>query len=144
MNEKYIKETLKEANKAYKQKEIPIGCIIVKNNKIISRAHNLKEQKHNAIKHAEIIAIEKACKKLKNWHLNDCTMYVSLEPCMMCCGAIIQSRIKKVIYFADNYKIGYINDINKTKNNHQFEFEKIEIEEAKQLLKKFFKQKREE
>ena len=94
--EKYMSQALKEAKKAYEKDEIPVGAIIVKNNKIIARAHNLKESKENAICHAEILAIQKACKKLNSWRLNDCQMYVTLEPCSMCAGALINSRIDKV------------------------------------------------
>lgn len=98
---------LKEAEKAFKKGEIPIGAIVVKNGKIISKAHNIKESKKLSTAHAEIIAINKACKKLKNWRLNDCELYVTVEPCMMCCGAIIQSRISTVIYGTENTNYGY-------------------------------------
>lgn len=94
--ENFMNEALKEAKKAYKKEEIPVGAVIVKNGKIISKAHNLKETKKRTTSHAEIIAINKANKKLKNWRLNDCEMYVTLEPCPMCAGAIILSRIKKI------------------------------------------------
>lgn len=96
MQEKYMKEALKEAKKAYEKKEVPVGCVIVKDDKIIARAHNLKESKNDTTKHAEIIAIQKASKKLNSWRLLDCEMYVTLEPCSMCAGAIINSRIKKI------------------------------------------------
>ena len=84
------------AKKAYKLKEIPVGALIIKENKIISKAYNTREHSQQAINHAEIIAIKKACKKLKSWRLNECEMYVTLEPCAMCAGAILNSRIKKV------------------------------------------------
>lgn len=108
MNDKeyFMKEALKEAKKAYKKLEVPVGVVIVKDNKIIARGYNQKEMKNNPIKHAEIIAIEKACKKLNNWRLNDCEMYVTLEPCPMCAGAIINSRIKKVYIGAVQEKTG--------------------------------------
>ena len=93
--EKYMKEALKEAKKAYDKLEIPVGAIIVKDGKIIARAHNNKEEKNDTTKHAEIIAIQKASKKLNTWRLTDCEMYVTLEPCSMCAGALIQARIKK-------------------------------------------------
>lgn len=96
MEERWMKEALKEAKKAYEKEEIPVGAVIVKNNKVIARAHNLKEIKQTAIAHAEILAIQKANKKLQNWRLIDCDMYVTLEPCMMCMGAIISSRIKNI------------------------------------------------
>ena len=104
--EYFMKEALKEAKKAYKKKEVPVGVVIVKDDKIIARAYNQKERKNSPIKHAEIIAIEKACKKLNNWRLNDCEMYVTLEPCPMCAGAIINSRIKKVYIGAIQEKTG--------------------------------------
>ena len=92
----YMEQALKEAKKAYKKLEVPVGAIIVKDGKIIARAHNQKETKTDTTKHAEILAIQKASKKLKSWRLIDCEMYVTLEPCTMCAGAIINSRIKKV------------------------------------------------
>ena len=104
--EYFMKEALKEAKKAYSKLEVPVGVVIVKDEKIIARAYNQKEMKNNPIKHSEIIAIEKACKKLNNWRLNDCEMYVTLEPCPMCTGAIINSRIKKVYIGAAQEKTG--------------------------------------
>lgn len=104
--EYFMNEALKEAKKAYKKLEVPVGVVIVKDNKIIAKAHNQKEEKNNPIKHAEIIAIEKACKKIKNWRLNDCEMYVTLEPCPMCTGAIINSRIKKIYIGSAQQKTG--------------------------------------
>ena len=95
MNEYYMKIAIKQANKALKYNEVPVGAIIVKNNKIIAKAYNKKEKSNDSTKHAEIIAISKACKKFKNWRLDDCILYVTMEPCMMCSGAIEQSRIKK-------------------------------------------------
>ena len=102
----YMKIALKEAFRAYKAGDVPVGAVIVKNNKIISKAHNTKEKNKNAINHAEILVINKACKKLKTWHLNDCILYTTMEPCMMCCGAIIQSRIKEIHYILDNDQFG--------------------------------------
>ena len=98
MDEYYMNLALIQAKKAQKNKEVPVGAIIVKNNKIISKAYNKKEKKKNSIYHAEIIAISKACKKKKNWRLNNCSIYSTLEPCPMCASAIEQSRIKQVIY----------------------------------------------
>ena len=95
--EKFMKEALNEAKKAYEKLEVPVGAVIVKNGKIIARAHNEKETKFDTTKHAEILAIQKASKKLKSWRLIDCDMYVTLEPCPMCAGAIINSRIRKCI-----------------------------------------------
>lgn len=96
IKEKFMKEALKEAVKAYDKLEVPVGAVIVKDGKIIARAHNVKEEKKDTTKHAEILAISKASKKLESWRLTDCEMYVTLEPCPMCAGALIQSRIKKV------------------------------------------------
>lgn len=106
MEEIFMKEALKEAKKAYKKKEVPIGAVIVYKNKIIARGYNLRESKNNSLLHAEIIAIEKACKKLKSWRLEECELYVTLEPCPMCSGAIIQSRIKNIFFGAKDPKSG--------------------------------------
>lgn len=108
MEEKFMQEALKEAKKAFKKKEVPIGAVIVYRNKIISRGYNLRERKNNSLMHAEIIAINKACKKLKSWRLDECDLYVTLEPCPMCAGAIIQSRIKNVFFGANDPKAGCV------------------------------------
>lgn len=102
----FMLEALKEAEKAYDIKEVPVGCVIVKDNKIIARAHNKRETSQNTISHAEVLAIQKACKKVSSWRLNDCDMYVTLEPCSMCSGAIIQSRIKNLYFGAFDLKTG--------------------------------------
>lgn len=104
----FMNQAYKEAIKALNIDEVPVGAIIVKDNKIIAMAHNLKETLNLSTAHAEILAINKASKKLKTWHLDDCIMYVTLEPCVMCAGAIIQSRIKKVVYGAKSYQDGAI------------------------------------
>ena len=101
-----MKMALKEANKAFKKNEVPIGAIIVKDDKVIARAHNMREKNNLATSHAEILVIEKANKKLKSWRLDSCTLYVTIEPCPMCAGAIIQSRIKEVVYGARDLKAG--------------------------------------
>lgn len=101
-----MREALKEAKKAYAKKEIPVGCVIVKDNKIIAKAHNLRECRQNALYHAELIAINKACKKLKSWRLDECDIYITLEPCAMCSGAILQSKIKNIYYGAKDPKGG--------------------------------------
>src|SRR5574344_2769731 len=127
MEEVFVRKCHEQAIKAFNLKEIPIGCIIIKDNKIIASAHNQKEKYNNPIKHAEIIAIEKACKKLKIWCLEDCTMYVTSEPCVMCIGAISQARIKQVFFNVENKKFGYSNFIT-TKNkimNQYVEITKI-------------------
>ena len=101
-----MKIAIKEAIKAKKKGDVPVGAIIVMENKVISKSYNKKEHNKNAIKHAEILAISKACKKIHSWHLDNCTLYCTMEPCMMCCGAILQSRIKKVVYLVKNEKYG--------------------------------------
>lgn len=131
----YLDEALKEARKAYEKNEVPVGAVIVKNGKIISRAHNLKETKHLAIAHAEILAIEKACKKIQNWRLEDCEMYVTLKPCKMCKEVIKQSRIKHVYYGSkENIEDEIIKD------NYTY----VESGECSQILKEFFKKLRED
>lgn len=144
MEEIFMMQALKEANKAYNKLEVPVGAVIVKNNKIISRGHNQKETKKDCTRHAEIVAIEKACKKMNSWRLNDCTMYITLEPCAMCAGAIIQSRIKKIYIGAMDQKTGccgsVFNLFDDYKFNHHVEFETgICKEESEKLLKDFFK-----
>lgn len=148
MSEEYMKEALKEAKKAYKKLEVPVGCVIVKDGKIIARAHNLKETKTDTTKHAEILAIQKASKKLKSWRLLDCEMYVTLEPCSMCAGALIQSRIKKVYYGVSDYKTGAIGSVfNLLEDytfNHKVEYQKgVLEEECENVLKNFFRMLRE-
>lgn len=136
---KYMNIALKEATKAFKKGEIPIGAVVVKNGKIISKAHNIKESKKLSTAHAEIIAINKACKKLKNWRLNDCELYVTVEPCMMCCGAIIQSRISTVIYGTENTNYGYSTVLEE--NNVKI-IKGICKEESKKIIQNFFIKKR--
>lgn len=144
--EKYIKLALKEAQKAQNKDEVPIGCVIVKNDKIIARGYNLRETKNNVIKHAEIVAIEKACKKLGSWRLVDCELYVTLEPCAMCAGAIYQARIKKVVFGADDLKGGALGgnfDLFKEKLNHYPEVQRgVLKEECSLIISNYFKNKR--
>ncbi len=146
--EKYMKEAIKEALKAYKKLEVPVGAIIVKDEKIIAKAHNIKETKKDTTKHAEILAIQKASKKLETWRLTDCEMYVTLEPCTMCTGAIINSRIKKIYIGTMDEKTGacgsVLNLLENYKFNHKVEMEKgILKEECKKILQDFFKKLRE-
>ena len=144
--EKFMKQALKEAKKAYEKEEIPVGAVIVKDGKIIGRGHNLKETKNDTTKHAEIIAIQKASKKLEAWRLENCEMYVTLEPCTMCMGAIINSRIKKIYIGALDEKTGACGsfiDLSKYKYNHKIEIEKgILKDECEYIVKEFFKQLR--
>ena len=147
MQEKFMKIALKEAKKAYDKEEIPVGAVIVKDDKVVAKAHNLKEQKNDTTKHAEILAIQKASKKLDSWRLQDCEMYVTLEPCSMCAGALIQSRIKKVYIGTMDYKTGacgsVLNLLNDYKFNHYVEIETgILADECEKILKDFFKELR--
>lgn len=144
MQEKYMREALKEANKAYKKGEIPVGAIIVKDDKIIARAHNLKELKKDTTKHAEILAIQKASKKIEAWRLNECEMYVTLEPCAMCAGALIQSRINKIYIGTMDEKTGACGSVLDLLNDYKFNH-KVEVEtgilkdECQKILQDFFK-----
>lgn len=136
-------EALKEADKAFKLGEVPIGAVIVKDDKIISRAFNKKESSNLATSHAEILAINKACKKLNNWRLLDCTLYVTVEPCLMCCGAIIQSRIKKVVYGTSNEYYGAVESIDNTLKKYNIEVENNILQnKCSYILKEFFKKRR--
>lgn len=144
---KFMLEALKEAKKALKENEVPIGCVLVKNNKIISRAHNKKESKKDVTAHAEILAIKKAEKTVDNWRLLDTTMYVTLEPCAMCASAINQARISKVIFALEDKNNGAIINgpkLYKFKSSNpvpKFEYGVCE-REAKQILSAFFRKKR--
>lgn len=143
---KYMKEAYKEAKKAYNISEVPIGAVIVLDNKIIGRGYNHKENSKNSLKHAEIIAINQACKSIDAWRLENATLYVTLEPCMMCAGAIINSRIKKVVFSLSDSKTGAITsifNINNIKSNHKIEIkEGVLKEEVKALMDLFFKELR--
>ena len=140
-DEKYIEIAYKEALKAYKKGDTPIGCVIVKNNKIIAKTYNKKEKNNIATHHAELLAINKACKKLKTWHLDDCILYSTMEPCIMCSGAIIQSRIKKIVYSMSNNSFGNIENNEYFKKN-KYEIVKIDNNEILKLVQKFFKKLR--
>lgn len=148
MNNKYMKEAIKEAKKAELKDEVPIGCVIVKDDKIIARGHNLRESKQQSIAHAEIMTIQKACKKLGTWRLEDCDLYVTLEPCPMCSGAILQSRMKTVIYGASDKKGGCLGScMNMYEvqgfNHYPSVVEGVLKEECGALLTDFFRKKRE-
>ena len=137
---------LTQATKAYKKGEVPIGAVIVKENKVIAKAFNKRERSKQATHHAEILAITKACKKLGDWRLEGCEIYVTLEPCPMCAGAIVNARIKKCYYGAEDKnskeKISSL-IFNDTRLNHKTEAESgILEEECSTLLTKFFKEKR--
>ena len=142
----YLDEAYKEALKAYKIDEVPVGAIIVKDNKIIARAYNKKEKDNNIFGHAELIAIKKAAKKLNSWRLSGCEMYVTLEPCSMCLSSLIHSRIDKVYYGAIDPKSGAINGAFNLqecgKFNHCVKSEYLEDKKCQEILKKYFKSKR--
>ena len=147
-HELFMLQAVKEAYKAYDIEECPIGAVVVKDGKVIARAHNLRISKQDAIAHAEVLAIRKACKKLNSWRLIDCDLYVTLEPCTMCSGAIVQSRIRKVYFGAYEPKSGAVvscNDIFEVSHghNHKVDFEGgILEEECAALMKAFFKKLR--
>ncbi len=147
MKEQFMKEALKEAEKARKLNEVPIGCVIVKDNKIIGRGYNRRMKDKNTLSHAELNAIKKASKKLKDWRLDDCEMYVTTEPCQMCSGAIVQARIKKVYIGCMNPKAGcagsIMNLLQVDEFNHKVEIENgILEEECSKMLTDYFKELR--
>lgn len=143
MDLKYMKEAIKEAKKAAKIGEVPIGCVIVYQDKIIGRGYNRRNTRKTTLAHAEITAIQKASKTMGDWRLEDCTLYVTLEPCQMCSGAIVQARIKEVIVGAMNPKAGcagsILNILQMEEFNHQVELTTgIMEEECKKILQDFF------
>ena len=147
-HEYFMKQAYNEAVKAYEKEEIPVGCVIVKDDVIIARGHNLKETKQLSTAHAEIIAIEKASKKLNNWRLEDCTMYVTLEPCPMCTGAIINSRIKNIYIAVEDNISGCCGTVDDLARKKSYSNKNVNIqygimqEECSKLLKEFFKKLR--
>lgn len=148
LDEKYMKAALREAKKAYKLEEVPIGCVIVQNGKIIARGYNRRNTDKNTLAHAELSAIKKASKKTGDWRLEDCTMYVTLEPCQMCAGAIVQSRLGKIVIGSMNPKAGcagsVINLLQMKQFNHQVEMETgVLEEECSTMLSGFFQELRE-
>ena len=147
VEEKYMKEAIKQAKKAYAIDETPIGCVSVYEDKIIARGYNRRNTDKSTLAHAEITAIKKACKKLGDWRLEGCTLYVTLEPCPMCAGAIVQSRIDRVIVGSMNPKAGcagsVLNILQTDGFNHQTELTTgILKEECSQLMTSFFKELR--
>ena len=146
--EKYMKAAIKQAKKAYDLLEVPIGCVIVHEGKIIGRGYNRRNTDKNTLAHAELSAIRKASKKTGDWRLEDCTMYVTLEPCQMCAGAIVQSRMKKVVIACMNPKAGcagsVLNLLQMEQFNHQVEIERgVLEEECSTMLSSFFRDLRE-
>lgn len=147
-DEKFMKEALRQAKKAWKIGEVPIGCVIVYEGKIIGRGYNRRTTDKNPLAHAEILAIKKASKKMNDWRLEDCTLYVTLEPCQMCSGAIVQARMKRVVVGCMNPKAGcagsILNLLQVEKFNHQAELTTgVLEEECSVMMKEFFKELRE-
>ncbi|SFH80881.1 tRNA(adenine34) deaminase [Pseudobutyrivibrio sp. OR37] len=149
INEKYMEQALKEAKRAYDINEVPIGCVLVQDDKIIARGYNRRNTDKSVLAHAEIAAISEACKKTGDWRLEDCTLYVTLEPCQMCAGAIVQARIPKVVIGAMNPKAGcagsVINILQMQQFNHQCEVERGVLgERCTEIMTKFFEELREQ
>lgn len=148
VQEKYMKEALKQAKKAYALGEVPIGCVIVHEGKIIGRGYNRRNTDKNTLAHAEITAINKASKKIGDWRLEECTLYVTLEPCQMCAGAVVQARIPEVVMGCMNPKAGcagsVLNILDMPEFNHQVAVTKgVMEEECSDMLKTFFVELRE-
>lgn len=145
---KYMKEAIRQARKAEQIEEVPIGCVIVYQGKIIGRGYNKRNKQGSTLAHAELLAIQKASKVLADWRLEECTMYVTLEPCPMCAGAIVQARIPKVVIGAMNPKAGcagsILNLLEERRFNHQVETKRgLLEEECQNLMKDFFRNLRE-
>lgn len=145
---KYMRAAIRQAKKAEALEEVPIGCVIVQDGKIIARGYNRRNTEGNVLAHAELAAIKKACKKTGDWRLEDCTMYITLEPCQMCAGAIVQSRLKKVVIASMNPKAGcagsVLNLLQMAEFNHQVEIVRgVLQEECSGLLQEFFRRLRE-
>lgn len=140
MNDEYfIRKALEQAKIAYSLDEVPIGCVIVKDNKIIASSYNKKEIDNIATYHAELLAINEACLKLGTWHLEDCTLYTTVEPCLMCTGAILQARISRVVYGTSNYAFGYLSKM----DNNKIDIKKdVLSSECQNILSTFFREKR--
>ncbi len=148
IDRKYMREAIKQAKKAYALEEVPIGCVIVYEGKIIGRGYNRRTVDKNPLAHAEIQAIRKASRKMGDWRLEDCTLYVTLEPCQMCSGAIVQARMKRVVVGCMNPKAGcagsILNLLDVKEFNHQVELKTGVLEdECSQMMKQFFKELRE-
>lgn len=147
-HKKFMKEAIRQAKKAYALEEVPIGCVIVHEGRIIARGYNRRNTDKNTLSHAELIAIRKAAKKLGDWRLEECTMYITLEPCQMCAGAIVQARIDRVVMGSRNAKAGcagsVINLLKMDRFNHQVALtEDVLKEECSVLMSSFFRELRE-
>jgi len=142
----YMQEALKEAQKAFDIAEVPVGCVIVKDGEIIARGYNQRETTHHVFNHAEMMAMDEACKKLGSWRLDECTLYVTLEPCVMCAGTMIQARLKRLVYGASEPKSGAngsIIDVFRPDFNHVVEIESgVLAEETAIMMKSFFQRLR--
>ncbi len=146
-DEKYMLFALKEAKKAYNKNEVPIGAVLVENDRVIARAHNMREIKQLTMGHAEMLCLEKANKKKKLWRLDEATMYVTIEPCPMCAGAILQARIKRLVFGAVDIKAGcagsLYNLLDDSRFNHKVDISSGILEnECSQIMKKFFSELR--
>lgn len=147
-DEKFMREAIRQAKKAYALEEVPIGCVIVCRDKIIGRGYNRRTVDKNTLAHAELTAIRKACRKIDDWRLEECTMYVTLEPCQMCSGAIVQARIPRVVVGCTNPKAGcagsIVNLLDMKEFNHQAELTVGVLgEECSEMMKQFFRELRE-
>ncbi len=146
--EKYMKEAIRQARKAWKLNEVPVGCVIVREDRIIARGYNRRNTDKNTLAHAELLAIRKASRAVGDWRLEDCTMYITLEPCQMCAGAIVQARIPRVVIGSRNPKAGcagsILNLLDIPAFNHQAELtEGVLGEECSALMTDFFRELRE-
>jgi tRNA(adenine34) deaminase len=146
-DDEFMREALKEASKAARQGEVPVGAVVVKDGKVIGRGHNLTEKKQSALTHAELVALGKASKKLKSWRLIDCDLYVTLEPCTMCAGAIVLSRIRNLVYGTTDPKAGAVDStarvMENEKLNHRVKVTRgVLKEECAGVLTDFFKEVR--
>lgn len=142
-DEKYMQLALKEAESAFLQGEIPVGAVVVCRDEVIASAHNLKEERHDPTAHAELLAIQAACAYLGRWRLSDCTMYVTLEPCPMCAGALVQSRMRRLVYGAYDAKAGAVGSVvdllDHPRLNHQvFVTSGVLGSECQDILQRFF------
>ena len=147
IDEKFMLEAIKEAKKSAALDEVPVGAVVVLNNKVIARGHNLREKTNDPTSHAEIVAIRKACKKLESWRLENCTIYVTIEPCAMCAGTLLWTRVKRIVYGARDPKGGAIEsslELFRAKNiNHRPEITGgVSEKETGLLMSSFFKRKR--
>lgn len=146
-DDEFMREALKEAGKAARKGEVPVGAVVVKDGKIIGRGHNLTEKKQSALTHAEMMALGKASKKLKSWRLVDCDLYVTLEPCTMCAGAIVLSRVKNLVYGATDPKAGAVDSTARVMENEKLNH-RVKVtsgvlkEECSGVLTAFFKEMR--